>query len=103
LAVHRARRPLTKSATPPVVEVAAAVGAVLKAEIGNAPMPVLSTSSPSAKGATRRWNSVAELVREVADARVWGGMHYRFSSEVGIAMGTRIGELAAAKHLSQPH
>ena len=42
-------------------------------------------------------------MREVADARVWGGMHYRFSSEAGIAMGTRIGELAAAKHLGLPH
>ena len=42
-------------------------------------------------------------MREVADARVWGGMHYRFSSEAGIAMGVRIGELAAAKHLGLPH
>ena len=82
---------------------AAAVGAVLKAEVGNAPMPVLSASSPTAKGAMRRWNSVDEFVREVADARVWGGMHYRFSSEVGIAMGTRIGALAAAKHLGLAH
>ena len=82
---------------------AAAVGAVLKAEVGNAPMPVLSASSPSAKGAMRRWNSVDEFVREVADARVWGGMHYRFSSEAGIAMGTRIGALAAAKHLGLAH
>ena len=78
---------------------AASVGAVLKADIGNAPMPVLSTSSPSAKGAVRRWNSVDEFVREVVDARVWGGLHYRFSSEAGVAMGSRIGELAAAKHL----
>ena len=31
------------------------------------------------------------------------GMHYRFSSEVGIAMGTRIGALAAAKHLGLAH
>ena len=62
---------------------AAAVGAVLKAEVGNAPMPVLSTRSPTAKGATRRWIGVDDFVREVADARVWGGMHYRFSTEAG--------------------
>jgi len=82
---------------------AAAIGAVLQAEVRNAPMPALSTSSATAKGAVRRWSSVEEFVREVADARVWGGMHYRFSSEVGIAMGSRIGALAAAKHLGLPH
>ena len=78
---------------------AAAVGAVLKADVGNAPMPQLSTASPSAKGAVRRWNSVDEFVREVVDARMWGGLHYRFSSEAGVAMGSRIGELAAARYL----
>ena len=72
---------------------------MLKAEVGNAPMPQLSTASPSAKGAVRRWNSVDEFVREVVDARVWGGLHYRFSSEAGVVMGSRIGELAAARYL----
>ena len=67
---------------------AAAVGAVLKAEIGNGPMPALATTSPTAKGATRRWTSVDEFVQEVADARIYGGMHYRYSTEVGTAMGT---------------
>ena len=28
--------------------------------------------------------------------------HYRFSTEVGAAMGRRIGELAVAKHLQAP-
>jgi hypothetical protein len=38
----------------------------------------------------------------VSIARVYGGMHYRFSTEVGMAMGQRIGEATAAKHLPQP-
>ena len=45
---------------------AGAVGTVLKAEIGNGPMPVLTTTSPTAKGATRRWTSVDDFMREVA-------------------------------------
>ena len=56
---------------------AAAVGAVLKADVGNGRMPVLPTTSPTAKGATRRWTNVDDFVREVADARVYAGIHYR--------------------------
>jgi hypothetical protein len=36
-------------------------------------------------------------VREVADARIYDGVHYRTSTEVGTAMGRKVGELAAAK------
>ncbi len=78
---------------------AAAVGEVLKAEVGADRMPMLSTSSPSAKGATRQWRSVDEFVREVSNARVWEGVHYRFSTETGTAMGRRIGEMAAQRLL----
>jgi len=80
---------------------AGALGAVLKAEFDRT-MPELSTSSPSAKGATRRWSSVDAFVLEVSDARIWGGLHYRFSTEVAADMGRLIGDLAAAKHLPQP-
>lgn len=82
---------------------AGAVSAVLKAAIGDGPVPVLATSSPSAKGATRRWNSVDEFTREVANARVYEGIHYRTSVDVATAMGTRIGELAAAKYVHLSH
>lgn len=75
----------------------ATVGTVLKAEIGNAPAPVLATTSLTAKGATRRWADADALMQEVANARIYGGVHYRNSTEAGLAMGRRIGELAAAR------
>jgi vanadium-dependent haloperoxidase-like protein len=81
---------------------ASAVGTLLKAEIGAAPVPVLSTASPSAAGATRRWSQVDDFVREVANARVYEGVHFRFSTEVGSAMGRQIGALAAARLLTSP-
>jgi membrane-associated phospholipid phosphatase len=81
---------------------AAAVGTVLSAEVGRNPMPVLSTSSPTARGVVRRWASVDELVAEVANARVWEGIHYRTSTEVGAAMGRRIGAAAATGFLLSP-
>jgi hypothetical protein len=79
---------------------AGAVGAVLKADAGKAPLPVLATSSPTAKGATRRWTSVDDFVREVAESRIHAGIHYRFSTDAGIALGRSIGELAAARVLA---
>jgi len=79
---------------------AATVGTLLEAEVAGAPMPTLATSSPTADGATRRWNQVDDFVREVGEARVLEGVHYRNSVEVGEAMGRRIGALAAARWLA---
>jgi hypothetical protein len=78
---------------------AGAVGTVLQADIGAGPTPTLKATSPSAKGVARHWTSVDDFMREVVDARVYEGVHYRFSTEAGVAMGKRIGESAVAKHL----
>jgi PAP2 superfamily len=77
---------------------AAGVGAVLHAEIGTGSTPPLSTSSVTASGAVRRWTKIDDFVQEVANARIYDGVHYRNSTEVGIAMGKKLGELAAAKY-----
>ena len=82
---------------------AGAVAAVLKAEIGNGQTPVLTTTSPTAKGATRRWTSVDEFTREVCDSRVYAGIHYRSAIDAGAAMGKQIGTLAAEKFLQMSH
>jgi len=74
--------------------ISSALGAVLAAEIGSGRSPTLSSASSTAGGAVRTWPSVDEFVREVALARIYDGVHYRNSTEVGSAMGTRIGELA---------
>jgi hypothetical protein len=79
--------------------VSAALGAVLQAEIGSGPVPPLASTSPTAPGVRRSWASVAEFVQEVANARVYDGVHFRHSTEVGSAMGRRIGELVAARAL----
>jgi hypothetical protein len=78
---------------------AAAVAAVIEAERGAAALPEMSTSSPTAKGAVRRWTRLDEFVREVSDARVQAGIHFRSATDAGEAMGKRIGELAAARLL----
>lgn len=78
---------------------AAAVGTVLEAEFGAEPVRPLATSSPTAQGATRRWARIDDFVREVSDARIYGGLHFRFSTEAGEAMGRQIGRLAVDRVL----
>jgi hypothetical protein len=78
---------------------ATSVATVLDAEVGGGAMPVLATSSPSAKGATRRWQRTDEFVREVSDARVHGGIHFRSATNAAEAMGRRIGALAVQQVL----
>jgi hypothetical protein len=80
---------------------AAAIGAILQAEIGAGSMPRLSTTSATATDVVRSWTQIGDFVQEVANARIYGGVHYRNSTEVGTAMGQKIGELAAAKYLRQ--
>jgi len=75
--------------------VSGALRAVLETEIGSGPTPTLSSASSTAGGAVRTWTSVGDFTKEVAQARIYDGVHYRFSTEVGSAMGKKIGELAA--------
>jgi hypothetical protein len=79
--------------------IAASVGAVLSAEVGSALMPRLTSTSPTAPGAPRSWESTDALVTEVSLARIYGGVHYRNSAEVGRAMGKLIGEQIAKNFL----
>jgi hypothetical protein len=82
--------------------VAGAVGTVLKAEVGTRAMPTLTTTSYIGKGAARSWTKIDDFMQEVANARVYDGVHFRTSTEVGTAMGKQIGELAVAKFLRGP-
>ena len=73
---------------------AGAVCAVLAREFGGR-VPTLSSTSSTLPGTTHTWARVDDLVDEVSNARVWGGVHYRASVVVGAAMGKKIGELVA--------
>ncbi len=73
--------------------VSASLGTVLQAEIGAGPAPKLSSSSSTAGGAVRTWSTVGDFMQEVAVARIYDGVHYRYSTEVGSAMGQKVGEL----------
>jgi hypothetical protein len=77
---------------------AAAVGAVLIGVVGDEVGEIMLTS-PGAPGVTRRWSRISDYRDEVANARIWAGFHYRFSTEVAKDMGRKIGELTLATQL----
>jgi hypothetical protein len=63
---------------------------VLEGLVGKrSPVPITLTSS-TAPGVTRTYTDWATLTREVVDARVWEGVHYRTSDRVGVQVGQRV-------------
>ena len=74
-----------------------AVAGVVKAVFGTTEIPEIAMTSPTAPGATRRWVNMTAFTEEVANARIWSGFHYRFSTRVGTEMGYQIGEYVVKK------
>jgi hypothetical protein len=64
---------------------------VAESVLGTADVGEFSMTSPTAPGATHRWTNLWAYANEVAEARIWAGFHYRFSTRVGQDMGRRIG------------
>lgn len=64
---------------------------VLRTLFGDS-VPKFSMTSTSAPGVTRSFERLSDYVNEVVNARVYEGVHYRFSGEVGATMGQQIGD-----------
>jgi hypothetical protein len=77
------------------------VAGVVKAALGTVDIPEVAVTSPTAPGVTHRWTDMTAFTDEVANARIWSGFHYRFSTRVGTDMGLRIGEYVV-KSVIQP-
>ena len=75
--------------------ISATIAAVIRADVGKEKMPTLSTVSNTLPGVTRHWNSTEELEQEVSLARMYCGVHYRNSADVGFHMGEQVGTLVA--------
>jgi hypothetical protein len=77
------------------------VASVVKAVLGTVDIAEVAMTSPTAPGVTHRWTNLDAYTDEVANARIWAGFHYRFSTRVGTDMGHRIGEYVV-KSIMQP-
>jgi hypothetical protein len=78
--------------------VSASVSTVLQNVVGD-DIGEFSLTSPTAPGVTRKWSRLQDYSDEVANARIYAGFHYRFSTEVGKDMGRKIGELTVKTQL----
>jgi hypothetical protein len=52
-------------------------------------------------GGVRHYESVEDIHAEESNARVWGGMHWRHSTEVGTRIGTQVGHYTATHLLKE--
>jgi hypothetical protein len=77
------------------------VAGIVKAALGGADIPEIAITSPTAPGVTHRFSDMTAYTQEIANARIWAGFHYRFSTRVGTEMGYQIGEYIV-KNLMQP-
>jgi hypothetical protein len=78
--------------------VASTIATVIRADIGKEQLPTLSTKSNTLPGVTRQWTSLDNLVQEVSLGRMYCGVHYRNSAEVGNKMGEEVGNVVAAAY-----
>lgn len=69
---------------------AGAAVAVLQAVIGSDQVKASYVYPPL--GVLRRWERFSQIVKEVEDARVWGGIHFRTADEHGTHLGQQIAE-----------
>ena len=77
-----------------------AMAKVLISEFDDNPgVPIVVTQS----GITRRWTTFSEAVQEVIDARVYSGIHFRNSDEVGARMGRQVAQFVLQHALRRCH
>ena len=75
----------------------AAVAAVLGAVYGDT--LTFGLTSVTAPGVTRRYTRLSDYAVEVINARVYDGVHYRTSGDIGADMGRKIGAYVAERAL----
>lgn len=67
---------------------------------GAAPLDVAVRPADASSGASARtWTTGDAMLAEVGNARVWSGVHYRHSTEAGIALGRNVGARVAQTQL----
>jgi hypothetical protein len=81
--------------------VSGTLAGVVKAALGSEDIPEIAITSTTAPGVTRRWKNMTALTGEVANARIWAGFHYRFSTRAGTEMGRAIGDYVV-KNVMEP-
>jgi len=77
-----------------------AASVVLKSAYGAGKLPPFKLTFLAMPDVTREYDSIQQMQSEIFMARIWGGVHFRHSNEVGEALGTRIGDYVAKTALT---
>ena len=72
---------------------------VLHTLFGDALPTTVIMTSPTAPGVTRKFDRLSDYTAEIVNARIYDGVHYRTSGEVGVEMGRKIGEYVTQNFL----
>ena len=75
--------------------VSSAMATVLKLLFDDDPGVAFTATSPTNPDFERHWTVFSEGVREVIDARVYSGIHFRSSDERGAKLGRQVAKFAA--------
>jgi hypothetical protein len=67
------------------------LAAVLKTQTINIDVPG-ATGGGTTLTTTQHFNTSQDLLQNVADARVWAGLHYRFSTTAGVNLGAQVSQ-----------
>jgi hypothetical protein len=65
--------------------------AVVQGLLGSDEIPEVALTSPFVPGVTHRFTNLRAFTDEVANARIYAGFHYRFSTIAGREMGQKMG------------
>ncbi len=74
---------------------AGAARSILESVFGTGPESFSVTDAGDAR-LQRRFDSLAQMAEEHKEVRIWGGIHFRNSLEVGEAMGRKLGDYLVA-------
>ena len=83
--------------------VSGAMATILRLLFDDDPGVAFTATSLTNPGFERHWATFSEGVREVIDARVYSGIHFRSSDERGARLGRQVGRFAAMHAFRRRH
>ena len=78
------------------------MGNMLAFLFGNNPGVTIIATSPTNPGFPRQWTEFSEGIDEVIEARIYSGIHYRTSDEVGARVGRQVARFVLTHALRKP-
>lgn len=69
-----------------------AAGVILRAVFGSGELAPFTITYAAMPGVVRAYRSPRQMQEEIFSARIWGGVHFRTSNDVGEALGTQVGD-----------